>query len=123
MRALIVDDESMWRSILSSAVAKLGYETRTIDKASEAEPLIREGAFDLLLLDLQLENVAGMRLLQLVESDDELARRTIVVTGFGLIGRALSTRVPVVSKTDLGELLPAIRRIASEPAVPGAAQP
>lgn len=116
MRALIVEDEAIWRSILSSATAKLGFEPRTVDNVSDALTLIEQGEFDLLLLDLHMGGPAGLRLLQVVEAREDLVRRTVVVTAYGVVGRSLATSVPVVSKTELGELIPAIRRIVDVPA-------
>ena len=63
-RVLIADDEISMRSLVARAVAMDGHETVTAEDGAEAlEILTREqGAFDLLLTDIQMPVMDGIAL-------------------------------------------------------------
>ena len=79
-RVLIADDEDSMRSLVARAIAMDGHETVTAQDGAEAlEMLTRdEGAFDLLLTDIQMPGGDGFEVLKVV------ARRvpTFVVTSY-----------------------------------------
>jgi two-component system, cell cycle response regulator CpdR len=82
-RILIADDEASMRMLVARAVAMDGHETVTAEDGAEAlEILTREdGAFDLLLTDIQMPVMDGIALALAVARD--FPRLTILLmTGF-----------------------------------------
>ena len=61
---LIVDDEFSVRDSLDHWFRKDGYEVRTAADAAEATAAMQAGAFDVVLLDVRLPGMDGMRLLE-----------------------------------------------------------
>lgn len=62
MRILIVEDNADVRQVVSKAVAKDGHSIATATSAAEAEALLDDRAFDLLVLDLGLPDGDGLRI-------------------------------------------------------------
>jgi len=82
-RVLIADDEEPMRKLVARAIAMDGHDTVTAQDGAEAlEILVREqGAFDLLLTDIQMPIMDGIALALSVARD--LPRLTILLmTGF-----------------------------------------
>ena len=82
-RVLIADDEEPMRKLVARAIAMEGHDTVTAQDGAEAlEILVREqGAFDLLLTDIQMPIMDGIALALSVARD--FPRLTILLmTGF-----------------------------------------
>ena len=82
-RVLIADDEEPMRKLVARAIAMDGHDTVTAQDGAEAlEILVREqGAFDLLLTDIQMPIMDGLALALSVARD--FPRLTILLmTGF-----------------------------------------
>ena len=84
-RVLIADDEDSMRSLVARAIAMDGHETVTAQDGAEAlEMLTRdEGAFDLLLTDIQMPVMDGIAL-ALTAARDFPALKILLMTGFAL---------------------------------------
>lgn len=68
-RALIVDDEAVFRTLLAQAVTDFGFEVETVDGVDNAKDLLEEFDPDIVLLDLALGGGrTGFELLELIES-------------------------------------------------------
>ena len=82
-RVLIADDEDSMRSLVARAIAMDGHETVTAQDGAEAlEVLMRdEGAFDLLLTDIQMPVMDGIAL-ALTAARDFPALKILLMTGF-----------------------------------------
>ncbi|MGY3583489.1 two-component system cell cycle response regulator CpdR [Bradyrhizobium sp. USDA 4341] len=82
-RVLIADDEDSMRSLVARAIAMDGHETVTAQDGAEAlEMLTRdEGAFDLLLTDIQMPVMDGIAL-ALTAARDFPALKILLMTGF-----------------------------------------
>jgi len=82
-RVLIADDEDSMRSLVARAIAMDGHETVTAQDGAEAlEMLTRdEGAFDLLLTDIQMPIMDGIAL-ALTAARDFPALKILLMTGF-----------------------------------------
>ena len=82
-RVLIADDEDSMRSLVARAIAMDGHETVTAQDGAEAlEMLTRdEGAFDLLLTDIQMPVMDGIAL-ALTAARDFPALKILLITGF-----------------------------------------
>jgi CheY-like chemotaxis protein len=82
-RVLIVDDEESMRTLVARAVAMDGHDTVTAQDGAEAlEILVREqGAFDLLLTDIQMPVMDGVAL-ALATARDFPQLTILLMTGF-----------------------------------------
>ena len=84
---LIIDDSSELRSLLESVLPLSGYRTLTASTGEEGLNLASELKPDLILVDLELPDITGLKVLE------ELGRRkptipTIMITGYGSEGVA-----------------------------------
>jgi two-component system, cell cycle response regulator CpdR len=82
-RVLIADDEESMRALVARAIAMDGHETVTAQDGAEAlEILTREdGAFDLLLTDIQMPVMDGIAL-ALAAARDFPKLTILLMTGF-----------------------------------------
>ena len=82
-RVLIADDEDSMRTLVARAIAMDGHETVTAEDGAEAlEILTREqGAFDLLLTDIQMPVMDGIAL-ALAAARDFPQLKILLMTGF-----------------------------------------
>jgi DNA-binding response OmpR family regulator len=69
-RLLIVDDEPNIRFILERILGHEGYIIETAIHGADALKKLAEAPYDLLLLDLQMEPVGGLKVLQAVRTQD-----------------------------------------------------
>ncbi len=63
-RILLVEDEELLRDIYLEVLVESGYEVETAKEGNEAEHKMREGGYDLVLLDLMLPNKDGVQVLK-----------------------------------------------------------
>jgi len=87
-RILIVDDEPNVRSTLTSVLADEGYIVEAVDSGEAAVETLREGVYDVVLLDIWLPGIDGLEVL------DRLRRRghaaeVVMVSGHGSIDAAV----------------------------------
>jgi len=81
-RILVVDDELSIIQVLKRVLTGEGYEVENTAKASEAQTLIKERAYDLILLDIKLPDMSGIELYKhLKKADKSTTRRIIFITG------------------------------------------
>lgn len=79
-RILVVDDDALDRMILDSLVAQAGHEPVFAEEGEAALALYREEDFDLVVTDLVMPGLNGLRLIrQIREIDPEAA--IIAITG------------------------------------------
>ena len=82
-RVLIVDDEASMRMLVARAVAMDGHETVTAEDGAEALEILgsEQGAFDLLLTDIQMPVMDGIAL-ALAAARDFPELTILLMTGF-----------------------------------------
>ena len=82
-RVLIVDDEVSMRMLVARAVAMDGHETVTAEDGAEALEILgsEQGAFDLLLTDIQMPVMDGIAL-ALAAARDFPELTILLMTGF-----------------------------------------
>jgi DNA-binding NtrC family response regulator len=81
-RVLIVDDEKGMRLALKALLSKEGYEVDTADSGEQAIRCIEQGNFHVVITDLSMNGVSGMRVLEHARRvDPDLA--VIMITAFG----------------------------------------
>lgn len=117
-RILVVEDDPLQRSVLKAALAADGHEVETCSDGLDAVWTIREGRFDLVLLDYQLPQINGLATARLIDDlMGEMARPRLValtatpddVTGSEMAGgRAFDEVVP--KSVRIPELLETVTR-------------
>ena len=85
---LIVDDELHQRRILGEAARSLGYYVVEAESGQKALEQLRFGHFDVLLTDLQMPGMDGLRLLENARIFDSTVS-TIMITAHGSIETAV----------------------------------
>ena len=70
-RLLIVDDEVIVRNTLSKILTDTGYDVFCVEDGQTALDIIKEDSFDLILLDLKLDGMDGMKMLELLRATDK----------------------------------------------------
>ena len=115
-RLLVVDDESNIRLLYSQELADEGYEVVTAATAAEAVEKIREGEFDLIVLDIKLKNESGLDLLQKVVKERHNLP-VILCTAFSCFKDDFSAWLAdgyVVKSSDLTELKEEIVKVLAK---------
>jgi two-component system phosphate regulon response regulator PhoB len=94
-RILIVEDEEALTLLLRYNLETEGYEVETVARGDEADLLLKERAFDLVILDWMLPGLSGI----------ELCRR--------LRGRADTRQLPIIMLTARGEESERVRGLST----------
>ena len=81
-RILVVEDDQLQRSVLQSALKTRGYDVETASDGLEAVWKIREGSYDLVLIDYMLPEIDGMATARLIRDimGDTARPRMIALT-------------------------------------------
>jgi response regulator RpfG family c-di-GMP phosphodiesterase len=87
-KILIVDDEEMITSVLSTMLGTWGFETQTANTPSEALNLLRQTKFDLVLLDIRMPQMSGLELLRIIR-DKHPNISVIMITAVGTADAAV----------------------------------
>ena len=78
-RVLVVDDMPANRDVLSRRVKREGYLAETAENGREALEKLRAEPFDLVLLDVQMPEMDGPQLLEVLRNDAELAHLPVIM--------------------------------------------
>jgi CheY-like chemotaxis protein len=76
---LVVDDNEANRDMLSRRLARLGYTVALAEDGRTALARLREGSFDLMLLDIMMPDMDGYQVLQQVKADERLRDLPVIV--------------------------------------------
>jgi DNA-binding NtrC family response regulator len=87
-RLLIVDDEEMALTNLEHILKKNGYEIVTADTGPRGLQALRAGSFDVVLTDLRMEKVDGMRILEECRRHHP-GTEVIMITGYATVDSAI----------------------------------
>jgi YesN/AraC family two-component response regulator len=79
---LLVDDDLLILQAISSSIEQEGYNVTTANSGEKAIELINENHFDLILTDLVMEPVNGMRVLKKAKEKNPESI-VIILTGYG----------------------------------------
>ncbi|MEM9614865.1 MAG: response regulator [Actinomycetota bacterium] len=79
-RALVVDDSSVNRMVLSKQLALMGFEVDTADGGSPGIAMILDGVYDVVVTDWHMPEVDGLDLIAAVRSAELGGRRTPIIT-------------------------------------------
>lgn len=67
-RILVVDDSATTRRFLSTTLSQAGYDVREVQGGPEALENLREAAFDLVILDVEMPQLSGFEVLRIMKS-------------------------------------------------------
>ena len=79
-RLLVVDDNKINRMLLSRSLEAQGHIVETAENGKEGLEKIRSGAFDLVLLDIEMPEMDGFQVLEACLNDVELRQLPIIMT-------------------------------------------
>jgi adenylate cyclase len=78
-RILAVDDDAMNRDMLSRRLDKLGYEVTEAATGREALAKVKDGNFDLILLDILMPDLDGFQTLEFIKADPRLKHIPVIM--------------------------------------------
>ncbi len=92
-RILLAEDEEAMRAYLARALTNAGYRVDTVDRGTDAIPLLETEDFDLLLSDIVMPEMDGI---ELAQKCAEISPRTKVmfITGFAAVSLRASREQP-----------------------------
>jgi len=114
LKILLAEDEEAMRTYLARALTNAGYDVQSVDRGTEAVPMLESEHFDLLLSDIVMPEMDGIELAQRCA---EISPRTKVmfITGFAAVSLRASREQPqakVLSKPfHLRDLVLEVERI------------
>lgn len=79
-KLLVVDDEAIFCKVIWALLTEIGYQVTTETDAHKVPTLLRQGSFDVLLMDLHMPGLDGLDLIESIRKDDNVLP-IIVVTG------------------------------------------
>ena len=114
IRILLAEDDHSMQDYLYRALERSGYEVVSVDRGTEALPLIEQGGFDLLLTDIVMPEMDGIELAQKAAT---LApeMRVMFITGFAAValkaGRSAPTAKILSKPFHLKDLVAEVDRL------------
>jgi DNA-binding NtrC family response regulator len=87
LKIMVLDDEPIVCKRLQPALEKLGFEVDTFTQSLEALHEIQETTYDIIITDLKMKGIDGMRFLQEAKKQHP-ATEVIVITGFATLDTA-----------------------------------
>ncbi len=87
LRVLILDDEPIVCKRLKPSLEKLGFEVDTFTRSFEAMQAVEQARYDIIVTDLKMEGMDGMRFLQEAKKLHP-ETEVIVITGFATMETA-----------------------------------
>jgi len=80
LKFLVVDDFSTMRRIVKNLLQELGYpNVEEADDGSTALPMLKAGAFDFVITDWNMPQMAGLDLLKAVRADPKLKHLPVLM--------------------------------------------
>ena len=84
---LIVEDNTLHMKMMNDLLQASGYETLQSIDGGDVMALVKEHRPDLIVMDIQLPEISGLELTQMLKADDELKQIPVIaVTAFALTG-------------------------------------
>ena len=93
LRILLAEDEEAMRTYLGRALEKAGYEVVSVDRGTEALPMLEAEHFDLLLSDIVMPEMDGIELAQRC-NEVSPATKVMFITGFAAVTLKASREQP-----------------------------
>ena len=116
-RILLAEDEEAMRAYLARALTNAGYRVETVDRGTDALPLLESERFDLLLSDIVMPEMDGLELAQRC-AEISPSTKVMFITGFAAVSLRASREQPaakVLSKPfHLRDLVLEVERVFEE---------
>ncbi|MEM9311371.1 MAG: response regulator [Pseudomonadota bacterium] len=116
-RILLAEDEEAMRAYLARALTNAGYRVETVDRGTDALPLLESERFDLLLSDIVMPEMDGIELAQRC-AEISPSTKVMFITGFAAVSLRASREQPaakVLSKPfHLRDLVLEVERVFEE---------
>jgi len=93
IRILLAEDDDAMRQYLARALERSGYDVVSVDRGTEALPLLEAQSFDLLLTDIVMPEMDGIELAQHVAKVAP-DTRVMFITGFAAVTLKAGKAVP-----------------------------
>jgi diguanylate cyclase (GGDEF)-like protein len=87
-KILVVDDEEIMREFLGDVLRDEGYEATAVRSGEEGLAKAREIHYDIILTDIKMPGIGGLRFLEQVKGLDPVAE-VLVMTGYGSVDSAV----------------------------------
>lgn len=87
-KVLIVDDEEIVRINIERILESANYDTKTAQNGKEALQMVKREDFDLVLTDLIMEDIDGLKVLEGVKRESP-ETVVIIITGYGSLSSAV----------------------------------
>ena len=78
-RLLVVDSDALDRGLLARRLSRFGHDVETAESARQALEMMREGNFDLMLLDILMPEMNGFQALREIQADESLRDIPVIV--------------------------------------------
>ena len=79
-RLLVVDDNKVNRLLLARSLETQGHHVQLAENGRVALEMLRAGSFDLMLLDIEMPEMDGFEVLEVLKSDSALSDVGVIVT-------------------------------------------
>lgn len=79
IRILVADDDRIFTSLAAAALVSAGYQAAVANDGAEALELVRGSPFHLVIVDLDMPRIDGLRLIPLLRSNPRSRRIGILV--------------------------------------------
>ncbi|MDH3998161.1 MAG: response regulator [Desulfuromonadales bacterium] len=113
---LVIDDEGDIRHLYAAELEDDGHSVATAGNRHEAIALLKEQNFDMVILDIQLDQESGLELLQEIAHEREKLP-VILCTAYSCYKEDFSSWLAdayIVKSSDLNELKSEVRRILAQ---------
>jgi len=91
LKVLVADDSAVNREVATAALARLGAAVRTVDNGAQAIAAVRDGSFDVVLMDGSMPDIDGFTAARAIRDEEERdgrERLPIVALTAHVIGKA-----------------------------------
>ncbi|MCF8231959.1 MAG: response regulator [Bacteroidales bacterium] len=78
-KVLVVEDESVVRKSVEGVLGKEDVQIKAVGKGQEAFEILLDEIFDLVILDLGLEDMSGFDLLEMIEKEERIKHVPIII--------------------------------------------
>ncbi len=78
-KLLVIDDEAIIRKSIEGLVGKSGVLIKSVGSGREAFKILKEEVFDLVILDLGLEDMSGFDLLEMIKKEKTIPQIPVIV--------------------------------------------
>lgn len=87
-KILVVDDEIIILKGVTADLTRSGYDVATVESGEDALAMLEKHNYDLLITDLMMEGIGGLRLLA-ETSEKSPTMPVIIITGYGELDSAI----------------------------------